>query len=247
MSMPKYKRFLGIVTFLLSPAVVTLSGLQSQLQARPQPPWKVSLAFPPTEEVGAPARTVGGGARGEQSACDVGDEKITALMPTRNNVGKTVLPNPTFFVYVPKTTAKQAEFFVVDNQGYLVYEAEFALPSSGGIVKLSMPETLSLETGKDYVWQFAAICNPEDPGSDGFVEGSIQRVELSPDMEIKLERAKPLDQAKLFAGARIWNDTLTALAEVRSDYPLEWREFLSSVGLEEMASEPILDCCQVEN
>lgn len=248
MSTPKSKGFLGIITFVLSTTVVTLSGIHSQLQAQPQQPWKVSLSFPPTEDVGVPAATVGGGDRGpeEESLCTSGDKKLTALMPTRKNVGKTMLPNPTFFVYVPTTTAKQAEFLVVDERGNSVYEAEFAPPSSGGIVKLSLPKTVSLETDKNYIWQFAIICNPDDPNLDEYVQGSILRTQMSSDMEMKLEQAKPIDRARLFAGERVWNETLTTIAGVRSTYPSEWKEFLSSVGLEEMASEPIIDCCQVD-
>ena len=165
-------------------------------------------------------------------------------MPTRNNIGKTAAAKPTFFVYVPKTTAAEAEFLVVDSEGNDVYENTFELHNTAGIVKLSLPKTApDLEIGKEYEWQFAIVCDPEDREADEFIQGEIQRTALSQDLKTKIDQAEPLDRAKLYAGERIWNDTLAILAELRSSNEKEWKELLKSVGLEAIASAPLTPCC----
>jgi hypothetical protein len=197
---------------------------------------------------------------------------LTGLMPIGNKLNQrtrvpanqtlTVAANPTFFVYVPETTAKSAEFLLLDDQDNKVYETSLQLPtvvssdvssssvSTPGIVKLSLPANVSLETGKTYHWEFKLNCPPDESGdaSDNpFVDGWIQRTELSPDLKTKIEQATPLEQAKLYAKARIWSEALMLAAQLRSSHPAEWEELLKSVGLNEIAQVPLLECCTLEN
>src|SRR5512136_1899663 len=109
---------MGILAGVLAPAFVSLASLPPQLPAPPRD-GRISLEFPPAADRGAPARTAGGGVRGE-NCVEQGATPLTALMPS-NNVGTTVAGNPTLFVYVPKTNAKEAEFSVLDAQGKDVY------------------------------------------------------------------------------------------------------------------------------
>jgi hypothetical protein len=271
MEKQKYLSGWGSIAIVLSPALVIFSSLPVGLRAQPYPEWKVSLEFPEEQNVGQPASTVGAATRTSCSEDNKeGKMPLTGLMP-RNpltnrpvNQTLTVAANPTFFVYVPETTAKSAEFWLFDDQDNKVYETSLQLPtvvssdvssssvSTPGIVKLSLPANVSLETGKTYHWEFQLNCPPEDPkdpdaSGNPLVGGWIQRTELSSDLKTKIEQATPLEQAKLYAKARIWSEALMLAAQLRSSHPAEWEELLKSVGLNEIAQVPLLECCTLEN
>jgi hypothetical protein len=86
---------------------------------------------------------------------------------------KTLLPNPTLYVYVPETKASSAEFIVVDENGDEIYDTTLALKNTPGIVSVSLPDTVTLTPGKEYTWQFAVVCNPKNRDRDEFVRGLI--------------------------------------------------------------------------
>jgi hypothetical protein len=164
---------------------------------------------------------------------------LTALMPV-NNVGTTVSANPTLFVYVPKTNTKEAEFSVLDDRGKDVYLEKVQLTGEAGVVKVSMPESAALKTGKDYTWSFSIVCNAQERSGDIFVRGLLQRTELSADLKSELEKAAPLEQAKIYARAKVWNETLALVAQLRNSNPEEWEQLLKSVGLEAIAQAPFI-------
>ena len=274
----KYLSDWGSIAILLSPALVIFSSLPVGLRAQPYPEWKVSLEFPVDNVGQPNGGSGGGGTRGscfkyQQNQKDKIplDRLLLPLNPLTNppvNQTLTVAANPTFFVYVPETTTEPAEdlvlvlaeFSVYDDQDKDVYKTTFRLPTvlssdlpnssvfTPGILKLSLPANVSLETGKNYHWQFQLYCRkanakPDDePNYTGWsVEGRIQRTELSPELKAKIEQATPLEQAKLYAKERIWSETLMLAAQLRSSQPAEWEELLKSVGLNEIAQAPFIE------
>ena len=243
MGWQKFFLSLGIRAIVICPALVSFLGVLPQpLQAHPE--LQVSLKFPPTEpRPDVPARTPGGGTRRGPSCTQQGKIPLTVLMPT-SNVGTTVAANPTLFWYVPQTTAKAADFVIFDDKDNQVYQVTLALPGTPGIANYSLPANVSLEAGKTYKWQFALVCQPRDPSGDQLVEvveGLIKRTELSPKLKAQLVQAPPLEQAKLYAQAGIWQETLTILAQLRSSRPTEWEELLKSVGLDAIAQAPFAE------
>ena len=229
---------MGILAGVLSPALVSLASLPPQLPAESRPDGRISLEFPPAADRGAPERTAGGGVRGD-SCVEQEATPLTALMPV-NNVGTTVSANPTLFVYVPKTNTKEAEFSVLDDRGKDVYLEKVQLTGEAGVVKVSMPESAALKTGKDYTWSFSIVCNAQERSGDIFVRGLLQRTELSADLKSELEKAAPLEQAKIYARAKVWNETLALVAQLRNSNPEEWEQLLKSVGLEAIAQAPFI-------
>jgi hypothetical protein len=120
-------------------------------------------------------------------------------------------------------------------------------------VKLSLPATVSLETGKDYTWQLALICDPTDRSGDQVVEGLIERTALSSAQKTRLAAATdPLKQAEVYAQARIWQETIAILAQLRRDRPNDsnvtnaWKELLNSVELPAIATAPLVECCTAD-
>lgn len=228
--------FLGLPGFVLYPAEKAIAA-PPQLVSYPK---VVSLKFPPTVQRGAPPRTAGGGTRGP-SCIQGGSTPLTALMPS-NNVGITVAANPTFFWYVPQTIAQSAKFVVVDDQNKLVYQTNLDLTGTPGIVQKRLPPTTSLKVGKTYHWSFTLNCNPQNPTTQ--VEGWVERTALAPDLKTELQQASPLEQAKIYAEAGIWQETLTILASLRHSQPQEWEELIQSVGLDSaIATAPFAHCC----
>jgi hypothetical protein len=102
----------------------------------------------------------------------MGNIPLTAVTPINNGV-KTLLENPTLYLYVPKTRASSAEFILVDEDGETVYSTDLALKNTDSLVEMPLPKTVKLIPGKEYTWHFAVICNPKNRDRDRFIRGLI--------------------------------------------------------------------------
>lgn len=236
-------RLMGIFAGAISPAIASMALLAPPSVAQLSRAFQVSLGFPPVQDRGAPARTAGGGVRGGDACVAQGEKPLTALMPT-NNVGTTTVEKPTLFLYVPKTNVKAAELSITDKEGNQVVR-EVPLMGKAGVIEVSMPEKASIEQGKEYHWQFAIVCNSEERSADIYVEGLIERTQLSPELTKEVDAAAPLEKAQILAENKIWLDTLKILAELRSDKPKEWEGLLTSVELDKaIATAPFVNDAQ---
>lgn len=245
----KFVRSASIITAIFASGVVLASfdGLTPRT-ALAQSEWLVSVSFPkPSGGSSSPERTTGAGHRDAGGSCVARGQGIlpmTALMPL-DNVGTTVTANPSLSIYLPRTTAEFAEVVIEDEDFNEVYvKSDFAIPAElkerAGIVTLNL-EGANLEPNKTYTWSFALICNENDRSQDRAIEGLFERKELNSALQAQLEQAQPIDRAKLYAGAGIWNETLAILAQLRSSNPDEWLELLKSVELEAIASAPFVE------
>ncbi len=203
---------------------------------------------------GVPVSRVGGAARGGCRS-NTPQLQLTALTPItatgKSALVETISSHPTFFVYLPETSAQKAEFIVEDakTQNDLHHET-LTLTRTGGIVQVKMPaeKVAALELNHQYKWSFTLLCDPEDPSANLFVEGVIQRVEASTDFTKQIQVAKSAegDQALLYASNGYWFESLQSLAEMRQKSPQDkallqdWSDLLSSVKLDAIAQEPIL-------
>ena len=185
----------------------------------------------------------GGGTRGD--CFSDGQKPLTSLTPKTNNKQElTLASHPTIFIYVPENTAIAGEFILKDSTQKKVYEDIVSLPNSQGIIDIKIPtDQPELKVGKNYNWTFSLIC--ETPIPEAVVEGSIQRVNPSADLTIKLQETPDSDRWLIYSEAGIWYEALVTLAEqIRSnpnDVKLtsEWQKLLNSVGLNEVATEPL--------
>ena len=232
-----------MLALMLAPGMVLLSTLSIQRSAR-------SLDFnTPGADVGQPGTSVGGGVRGIPCVVNT-KEEIKGLVPSQNRgaVGRTISKAPTLYWYLPENTAKMGEVVVVDEAGNEVYFAKFDVPSSSGIIKHEIPIDAGLEEGKKYEWMMAIVCDPDDRAADGYARGNMLVVEEPDGLEEDLAAAaNALEKASAYAKAQLWHDTVNSLAEAAEEYPEEWTELLSSVGLEAIANADVLDCCTIEN
>jgi len=238
------KSLAGIIAFTFCPTAITLSAWQLA-KAQSNQESLVAIEFPAGPSRGATGRTSGGGTRGDSCVLEKTME-LTALMPG-DNVGTTVATEPTLFVYVPQNTAESAELVVIDEEGNPVYSKTFEIASANGIVKVNLPKDAGLNQGQEYIWQFALVCDSNDRAADKYVQGTLKPVELTSDLQQKLQGASPIEQAQLYAEAGIWNETLITLADLRNSNPKEWEELLNSVGLKDISAEPFASCCSLDN
>lgn len=207
---------------------------------QPQPPEKIDFS-----SYGRPGNRAGGGSR---SPCSSTSIPLTALTPV-TNWGKTVSPTPTFWFYVPYSPdeAHSGEFVLQDEKYNDVYRTRFTLPPTPGFVSLTIPSTqATLETDKWYFWSFKLYCGEKPSSTPIFVEGWVQRVALTPELETQL-KAATRDYA-VYSANGIWYDAVASLAALRLANTQnvlldgEWAQLLRSRGvdLNQLTQEPII-------
>lgn len=264
----------GILSVALCAELVAFSLVTPPLKAEPI---KVSIKFPRADRVGRPTSTVGGATRGGDTqsttdtpretgtqevvppleregrtrragvaSCIQGDLPLTALTPI-DNVVTTVSGNPSLFWYVPPTQARIATFAVFDHERNRVYRTLLPLQSRSGVMKLSLPSTVSLEPGKNYKWQLTLICSAANLQQDVLVEGTIKRAQLTSEQQEQLAQAKQsIDKAQVYADAKVWQETIAILDQLRRERPNDpdiaenWKELLESVELTAIADKPLI-------
>lgn len=229
-------------TLILVPQTLLAQGIPER--------WEAS-AYQPPQGLGRPGRREGAGTRGPGN-CYIGSQSLTALMPV-DSFGATVAAYPTFSFYMPPIPSqiqpKQVEFELSDEEGNTVYATMFTTTGEPGIINLTLPADAGLpplKVGQNYRWHFAVICAPQERGRDLAVEGWIRRVELNAKLDSQLKQVSLKNRPNVYAGAEIWYDALTALAQLKRSNPndpavtSEWAKLLQSVGLEKLAKEPLV-------
>lgn len=196
------------------------------------------------EKEGLPGRRVGGGTRSGALL------PVTALVP-ENDLGLTIVENPTFFFYIPKTPSPQiVEFVLNDETGDTVYEKKFTTDGNSGVVGIRLPgdsQIKPMQVGKNYRWYFAIVPNVNDRSNDIYVTGWIKRVQFSPNLVSQLKGKDPLARAGAYAANNLWYDALATIAELRRSRPndpaveAKWKQLLESVNLEKIAQEPLIE------
>lgn len=199
-------------------------------------------AFEPTE--GERPNTRGGGARPAPN-CPSNPDAIKPLMP-ENNYGLTFEERPSIFFKLPASTARSV-LLVFENKTEGFYE-EAVLPISqtSGIVSFALPDRLSfLKTGQTYEWRVAFICGEDISVDDPFFNGYVTRITRTLEIEAELAQKTAIERAQWYADRGYWYDLLSIMVRARQESPDNsnlktlWESLLSSVGLEDIASQPL--------
>ena len=184
---------------------------------------------------GRSGNRIGGGSR---SDCPTKEVPLTALMPISNS-GQTTAAHPSFWVYVPYTPeeAPVGEFVLQDQDRNDVYREEFTLPNTPGVTSVSLPETETpLSLRQPYRWYFHLYCDRGKASSPVFVQGWVERVELTANLELSPTQAP--EQYPDYIAQEIWWDAIAALAILRSANsadPIlisEWNALLTAEGVD---------------
>ncbi|MEC4892620.1 MAG: DUF928 domain-containing protein [Oscillatoria sp. PMC 1051.18] len=209
--------------------------------------------YQPPGNIGTPTSLDRGGTRGSRLTSPTAIDRPIALVPTTSNqFGVTVNPYPSFLIYLPSSSNSQAiqevEFRLEDGDtGEEIYTSTFKKSATPGIVTIALPAEaglLPLEVNKLYHWSLAIVDDLQE--TKGETSGWIKRVELKSPLSLQLQQASPQEQARLYAEAEIWYDSLAKLAQIYRSRPddlalaSDWQKLLTSAGLEELVQASLV-------
>jgi Domain of Unknown Function (DUF928) len=269
MSFTRSAHFLGLVAILLNVGAMAGSG-QPNTTARPvsnQPPipsTPSSLAsseqidpkkqavnmfvFLRSPDRGLPANRRQISLR--SSSCTSDSVPLTLLVPT-TNLAITNMARPVFFWYTPtlKTLDVSVYFRLMSREKGIetqVYMREFSGNQlSNRIVQFPLPtDAPTLNAGSNYRWSVSIQCSPEDPSGNIVADAWISR-ERPEQIKTSQWTTLPLDeQARRYARAGLWPETLTALSTVDPEQTQSltrtyWKQLLISEELPDLIGKEI--------
>ncbi|MFN6569516.1 DUF928 domain-containing protein [Dendronalium sp. ChiSLP03b] len=248
LSIYKIQLFLAISCILLSHTQVHAQLNQSLIFAAPPPP----------ADIGEPGKRAEAGSRGcgqniNQSSVAVPAKQLTALVPVYSKselvFATAIAEHPSFWFYVPYSSSFAYGEFVLEDEAQNQSIYKTSLTSTPGVVSLGLPaKAAPLEIGKRYRWYFNIYCK-KDNQIIANVEGYVKRDQLNSTLKTQLAKATPSQRVTLYAANGIWYDALSAAGELRRTNPQEqsWTALLQAIGLNDVATEPKVECCNLES
>ncbi|OUC11571.1 MAG: hypothetical protein B0A82_27225 [Alkalinema sp. CACIAM 70d] len=172
-------------------------------------------------------------------------EALLALLPQTFS-GLTIAARPTFWIYLPASSAKTAIFSLQDEQGQQEYQMRVSIAGKSGVIPITLPaDSPELKVGKNYQWVLAIAMNEELTPKAPYVDGWIQRIPITSDIETALQKTQGIQRAEIFGRNGIWYDCLDELAQLRHNQPTnqraqqEWQNLLAAVDLFPISTVPI--------
>ncbi|MEH2071493.1 MAG: DUF928 domain-containing protein [Nostoc sp.] len=249
------------IQIFLAVSLILLSSIDVQAQpANPNGQLNQSLIFaapPPPKGIEEPGKRGEAGSRGcgqdINKRMTFSQKQLTALVPVYSNselvFGTTIEEHPSFLFYVPYASDFTSGEFVLEDEAkhQTIYKTSFT--GTPGVVNLRLPSKAApLEIGKQYRWYFNIYCQ-KDKQPFANVEGYIKREQLKPALKTQLAKATPRQQVNLYAANGIWYEALSTANELRrpNSQDTSWTALLKAVGLNDFATEPKVECCNLEN
>jgi hypothetical protein len=201
------------------------------------------ITFKPPAGDPKPQKTALGGRRTIDKKCLQDTESnssqtgLTALVPL-NGTGATTSTHPTFWIYLPETTARKILLSVMEENpdGAIKHHGQtaFPIPPQSGLISLKLPdETPPLEIGKTYKWAVILMCGKSLHPNDPAIEARINRINAS----IPNQPENPVKKAIWFGQQGIWYDFLESLFQAKRANPndqsvkTDWKNVLKSLNL----------------
>ncbi|NET49228.1 MAG: DUF928 domain-containing protein [Merismopedia sp. SIO2A8] len=200
----------------------------------------------------------GGASRGGCSATET-DIPLTLLTPVEaGNGGLTIQSKPTLWAYVPFVLNENSPitFSLLDASDRPVYESFQAVDHEPGILKLELPDSITLEIGQVYEWYLIIHCNdPLGTREATFARGWVERVADPMLTQTGGTPSSDIALSDAYANRLIWYDALTILGESLLKNPNDpqllnaWSDLLSlpSVQLDAVSTVPLRDCCTLQD
>ena len=190
----------------------------------------------PNNPSGRPQRTATGGRRG---SCPEVFPPLIALVPL--STATTTAERPTFWFYSPYNgQALTATFTLQSDDNNVIEPITVTLPAKPSVVRLQLRSTdAPLTPNQPYRWFFKVLCSDQNQPKDT-VEGSVQRLALTPLGTLAFRQKQALSDA---TDGRLF-DAVAALAALRLSKPQdaflleEWKQLLRSLKFE-LESQPL--------
>lgn len=208
--------------------------------------------FTSTSGNGAPQQSAGGASRVGTSYLNPsavganGPAALIALLP-QNFYGTTVSERPTILVYIPASNAEEAVFSLKDEAGNMQHQMTIPVAGKTGVIAITLPAAASaLEVGKNYQWFVALKLDGQLSPSSPYVDGWVQRIQPSAELAVAMQQQDALKRATALGKSGVWYDCAATLASLYAAQPSsvtltsQWSELLSSVGLKEIKTSPVL-------
>ena len=187
---------------------------------------------------GAPGGRVGAGTRG------VGPDRpvLSALAP--DHTGLTVHEQSTVYWYLSQATDRPISVKIISEQSsHPLVHTTISPPIPAGILAIPLAQYgAKLVTGVRYHWLLELGTDSVKDSPSLWAGGTIERVELLPELLARLEQSAPSDLPALYAEEGLWYDALDALSEMIQAAPDDVilrkhrGSLLEQVGLDEAAA-----------
>jgi hypothetical protein len=220
-------------------------------QGQLNPAESIFAAPPPPSDIGAPGQRSEAGSRTFNS-CRQADKPLTAFVPAYRSSpnsevvwGVTAIEQPSFWFYVPYASASASGEFVLEDAAKRQTTFRVPLAAKPGVLQVQLAKQAALQVGKPYRWYFNVYCRNRDE-IDSYVEGSVTRRALSTALQLQIQQANLQRRISLLAANGIWHDALTIASVPQCERAPDqnWTKLLQSVGLYQLAQEPIANCLE---
>jgi hypothetical protein len=150
-------------------------------------------------------------------------------------------------VYIPASNAEEAVFSLKDEAGNMQHQMTIPVAGKTGVIAITLPAAASaLEVGKNYQWFVALKLDGQLSPSSPYVDGWVQRIQPSAELAVAMQQQDALKRATALGKSGVWYDCAATLASLYAAQPSsvtltsQWSELLSSVGLKEIKTSPVL-------
>jgi hypothetical protein len=184
----------------------------------------------------------GTGARGEGT--NYLPITLSLLIPN-NHIGRTTSANPTFYFNLSAVPAAPVEFALVEpGVAKPIFVQQIATPKVG-VNQVTMPANLpELIPGHNYRWSVSLINNYKRRSTDVFVQGWVERVAATPELNSKLAAAtSDRERAGIYAEKGIFYNALESISAAQAAAPndkaiaQERISLLEQVGQKQVAEQ----------
>jgi len=186
---------------------------------------------------GTPGSRVAAGTRGEGD----GSLVLSALVP--DHVGLTIQEQPSLYWFLSESTEYPVELTVIEAHAEKpLVEKRISGVIQPGVQCVRLADYgVRLKQGSVYQWFVAIVTNPDQRSKDIITGGEIQRIDPPEELRSELARSGKPDASRVYAGAGLWYDAVSAVSELIDAAPdktafVKQRAFLlQQVGLPEIA------------
>ncbi len=182
----------------------TLVGLQTPLMANLLGDYVVSDNPKPIDQ----RRSLGSGSRSNcQSQLSKGD--VDLLVPQAKVVHNTSKKSPSLYFSSQIQQPISYIFTLVEPQSSQTLIEQERKLTKPGIEEIKLPEKLTLQEGKTYLWYVAFPCQNNPELYYDVLGAAIERIPLNEDEKMKLSIAQSTEEkAKIYASNGFWYEAL---------------------------------------